>query len=76
MATSNTIVPMRQFWYFPVAISISKANANGRNVESLNAPCKPYFWLAQIRELSRSIKRFPVCRETIDKGGWIPHILM
>jgi hypothetical protein len=29
----------------------------------------------QIRELSRSVKRFPVCRETIDKGGWIPHIL-
>jgi len=29
----------------------------------------------QIRELSRSVKRFPVCRETIDKGGWVPHIL-
>lgn len=29
----------------------------------------------RIRELRPSVKRFPVCRETIDKCGWIPHIL-
>src|ERR1017187_6906384 len=38
-------MPLRQFRFFPVAISISKANATSRNVESLNAPRKPSFWL-------------------------------
>src|ERR1039458_4549217 len=39
-------MPLRQFWFFPVASSISKATATSRNVESLNAHCKPSFWLA------------------------------
>ena len=29
----------------------------------------------QIRELKRSGENFPVCREIIDKGGWVPHVL-
>ena len=29
----------------------------------------------QIRELTNSTKDFPVCRETIDKGEWVPHVL-
>src|ERR1017187_6776113 len=46
MDAGNTIPPRRQFWFFPTANSIPKANATSRNVESLNAPRKPYFWLA------------------------------
>ncbi len=29
----------------------------------------------QIRDLSRSAKEFPVYRELIESGGWVPHIL-
>lgn len=29
----------------------------------------------RIRELKRSAKNFPACREIIDKGGWVPHML-
>ncbi len=29
----------------------------------------------RIRELKRSGKTFPVCREIINKGGWLPHVL-
>ena len=39
-------MPLPQFWFFPVPISISKASTTCRNVESVNAPCKPHFWLA------------------------------
>ena len=46
MAAGNTDMPRRQFWFFPVVISISKASTTSRNVESLNDPRKRYFWLA------------------------------
>ena len=29
----------------------------------------------RIRELKRGGKKFPVCREVIDKEGWVPHVL-
>lgn len=29
----------------------------------------------RIRELKRGGKNFPVCREVIDKEGWVPHVL-
>jgi hypothetical protein len=29
----------------------------------------------RIRDLTPSGNRFPLCRQTIDKGGWIPHVL-
>jgi len=29
----------------------------------------------RISELNRSTKRFPVCREIIDKEGWVPHLI-
>jgi hypothetical protein len=29
----------------------------------------------RIRELKRGGKNSPMCREIIDKGGWVPHLL-
>src|ERR1035441_1370892 len=46
MAAGNTDMPLRQFRFFRVAISISKTSTTCGNVESLNAPRKPHFWLA------------------------------
>ena len=46
MAAGNSTAVLEHSSIFPVAILTSKANATSRNVESLNTPRKPSFWLA------------------------------
>src|ERR1039458_9324906 len=48
MGVCDADMPLRQFRFFPVATLISKSATTRRNVESLNAPRKTRFWLAEI----------------------------